>query len=469
VRDSAFFVLTTPPSTVALLAELVEAAKSQAQKVANLEEQLKATESGINGLAQQVVAAQSKGQRATELEKQLAAAQSKWEQLEQQLTAARIERNELKELLTAAERDNTELAEELSAAQNNGTELLQQLADAHSKRNELKQQLEASQSDKAELLKQLAAAKRKVIMGTWSTFLLLAMGLIFVATQQHLAPPSQASVSQMIPKTPRMHPWALYRLAYAHSKPELLLQVATQLPAHTAAQHIVEQVQQTLAAAAAIAGAPSEATAELTPLASKAVDRLMAELTAGLAIKLHTRHTSSILDAPAPTAPPVLNVNTTCTWQEAPASTAAITAAAAAAPAPAQQCGLMPSFLMQQCGTERASEHDACDCSSGNSPLPGLLVHRVAVKLAPVETAVRQQMGSVTSQWAAGVKVSKTGLRKLSVAACCFVTMHNINMLLCLLAKASAQGLSQLSAQCVCHQSCTAACRLAAQAPLAQE
>jgi hypothetical protein len=47
-------------------------------------------------------------------------------------------------------------------------------------------------------------------------------------------------------------------------------------------------------------------------------------------------------------------------------------------------------------------------------------------------------MGSMTSQWAAGVKVSKTGLRKLSLssaAACCFVTsQHNIHMLLCLLA-----------------------------------
>jgi hypothetical protein len=381
VRDSTFFVLTTPPSTVALLAELVEAAESQAQKGAYLEEQLRATAGGINDLAQQVVAAQSKGQRATELE--------------QQLTAATAEHNELKELLAGAERVNTELLEQLSAAQSNSTQLLEQLkvvhedntelakqlTAAHDDRTELKQQLAASRSDKTELLKDLAAAQRKVTMGTWSTFLLLAMGLIFVATQQHLTAPSQPSLSHMMPMTPRMHPWALHRLAYAHSKPELLLQVATQLPAHTPAQHIVEQVQQTLAAAAAIAGAPSEATAELAPLASKAVDHLMAELTAGLALKLHTRHTSSILDAPAPPAPPVLKVSTTCTWQEAPASTAAITAAAAAAPAAAQQCGLMPAFPMQQCGTECASEHDACDCSSGNSPLPGLLVHRVAFKL----------------------------------------------------------------------------------------
>jgi hypothetical protein len=301
------------------------------------------------------------------------------------------------------------LERNLDASENMVIELDEKLTAAYNANTDLAKQLTAAHDDRTELMHQLAAAQRKVTMGTWSTFLLLAMGLIFVATQQHLATPRQVSVSHMMPQTPRMHPWALHRLAYTHSKPELLLQVATELPAHTAAQHIVEQVQQTLAAAAAIAGAPSEATAELTPLASKAVDRLMAELTAGLALKLHTRHTSSILDAPAPPAPPVLKVNTTCTWQEAPASTAASTAAAAAAPAAAQQC-LMPAFPLQLCGIERASEHDACDCSSGNSPLPGLLVHRVAVKLAPVETAMRQQMGSLTSQWAASVKVSKTGL-----------------------------------------------------------
>jgi hypothetical protein len=160
-----------------------------------------------------------------------------------------------------------------------------------------------------------------------------------------------------------------------------------------------------------IVGTPSDTTAELSALGNSAVDRLVADLTATLATKLRKRHTSITLDAPAPPAPHVVKHNTTCTWQEAPARTAAaVTATAedAAAPTAAPQC-LIPSFWMQQCGTERTC--DACACSSGDSSPPGLLVHRVALKLAPVETAVRHHVGSMATQWTHRLQVSRTGAR----------------------------------------------------------